>query len=91
MSEPASSTVPSAIAGPAGGAVIGILLFPTGCNEYVAVLQCAAGAETNFLGWTLGGLVGTVSELGAGFIGVVIGALAYWGLKSYEDSQHPAA
>ena len=87
MSEPASSTIPGFIVSPAGGALIGLLLFPTGCAEYVAILTCAADAQTNLFGWTLGGIVGNVSEAGAAVIGFCVAVAIYSALRMYEESQ----
>ncbi len=87
MSEPASTSTSQFILSPVGGAIIGALFYPTGCNEFVSLLTCAADQKTNALGWTMGGLVGNVDKVGAFFIGVVAALICYAALSSYESSK----
>ena len=57
------------IAGPLGGIVIFALLLPAGCA--VSVFPCPPNLRENFLGLTMGGWVGNVSDWGAAVIGFV--------------------
>jgi hypothetical protein len=66
-------------AGPVGGAIIGLLFFPTGCT--VDDFPCPDGEMTNWLGWTMGGWVGNVDKAGAFFLGLVVAAVT-WGVLS---------
>jgi hypothetical protein len=82
------------ILSPIGGGIISLLLFPTGCDrdlpgfgEPQEILSpCPSGQETDFLGLTLGGLVGTVDAAGAVVIGFVF-ALAFYGIAAFMDSK----
>lgn len=69
------STAAQFVLGPIGGAVIGALLYPLGCKT--EQLFCPTGEQTNFLGVTMGGFVGTVDKLGAFIIGVVAAGICY--------------
>jgi hypothetical protein len=69
MAESQGEHVAGFIAGPLGGIVIAALLFPTGCA--VSDFPCPSTFRENFLGLTMGGWVGNVSEQGAAAIGIV--------------------
>ena len=56
-------------AGPLGGITIFALLYPARCA--VSVFPCPPTLRENFLGLTMGGWVGNVSDWGAAVIGFV--------------------
>jgi hypothetical protein len=85
LSDPGSDAA-SFVLGPVGGAIIGALLYPTGCATALqSNLLCPTGKQTNFLGWTMGGAVGTVDKVGAFVIGVIAAVLVY-GIVSHFSS-----
>jgi hypothetical protein len=69
MAESQGEHVAGLIAGPLGGIMIAALLFPAGCA--VSDFPCPPTFRENFLGLTMGGWVGNVSEGGAAAIGIV--------------------
>ena len=68
MAESQGEHAAGLIAGPIGGITIAALLYPAGCA--VAELPCPPTLRENFLGLTLGGLVGNVGDGGATVIGI---------------------
>jgi hypothetical protein len=66
------------ILGPAGGLAFTALLTPTGCADSSKLLfQCPAGQQADFLGWTLGGLVGRYDNAGIFLVGVFFAVVIY--------------
>lgn len=64
-----------------GGGLIFALFLPTGCKPpplgKSAPLPCPAGDQTNFLGTTFSGLVGTVDAAGATVLGLIAAGICY--------------
>ena len=69
MAESRGEHAAGLIAGPLGGIVIFALLLPAGCA--VSDFPCPPTLRENFLGLTMGGWVGNVSDWGAAVIGFV--------------------
>ena len=69
MAESQGEHVAGLIAGPLGGIMIAALLFPARCA--VSDFPCPTTLRENFLGLTMGGWVGNVSEGGAAAIGIL--------------------
>jgi hypothetical protein len=69
MAESQGEHVAGLIAGPLGGILIFALFLPAGCA--VSDFPCPPTLRENFLGLTMGGWVGNVSEGGAAAIGIV--------------------
>lgn len=74
-------TAAEAILSPVGGAVIGGLFYPVGCASGAVV--CASGERVNILGFTMGGLVGTVDDAGAFVIGIGAALICYFLLHTF--------
>lgn len=67
-----------------GSGLVFFLLFPTGCKAQSppafgasAPLVCPDGSQTDLLGWSVFGLVGTVDQTGAAVIALIIAGLCY--------------
>jgi len=68
---------------PLGGAAFAAFLLPTGCTDIVPLGgRCPAGEETNFLGWTVFGIVGTLDNAGLFALGVVAALVVYLVISS---------
>lgn len=76
------------ITSPIGGAAIAAFLYPMGCAKDVAFLQpCPSGEATNFLGWTVGGLVGSLDNFGLFVLGILIAVVLYYAIGMLQESR----
>jgi hypothetical protein len=69
---------------PIGGLGVAMLFTPMGCQT--ADFICPPGAKTNFLGWTMGGLVGGVDGTAQVFIGLASAGLCWFVLHTFFAS-----
>lgn len=81
MAESRGEHVAGFVAGPIGGIVIWALLVPVGCA--VSQYPCPPTLQENFLGLTLGGWVGNVSDGGAALIGIVGAIFVGYGVDAF--------
>ncbi|MEK6721371.1 MAG: hypothetical protein AABZ33_11985 [Chloroflexota bacterium] len=60
-------------------------LLRTGCTQVVPLgASCPSGQSTNFLGWTVGGLVGSLDGAGLFVLGVLVAVVVYYAIDLFQ-------